>query len=174
MPAEAIASQAAVASSVAALKGLQEIGLPTPVPYTPQTWGWLVVAAVVVGLVVWLIWRIYRHHKAQAWRRAALRELDRIAMAIQNEAQRDQAAAALPALVKRVALVSVPREHIASLSEENWLTWLDSTLRPGSFTSGPGRLLPSLAYSRQTPPLADLTALIALIRHWIGHHHARV
>lgn len=163
------------------LTGLQEIPLPAPVSYMPQTVGWLIVAIVVVIALAYGAWRWRKHRLANRYRVVALAELAVIEQQLvgaREEASGLAAAAALPALVKRTALAVVPRERIASLTDAAWLAFLDRTYPPGGFATGPGRLLPQLAYARAQDVAAlrdaDLRELIALVRRWIEHHHACV
>ncbi|WP_420996896.1 DUF4381 domain-containing protein [Cupriavidus sp. 30B13] len=168
------ATAGAVPADAPSLSGLQEIPLPEPVSWLPQTWGWAVLAALLLAVLALLAWRAYRRRQAGRYRREALAALARIEAALADERGRAGALAALPALVKRVALAFAPRAQVASLSAQAWLAWLDGTWRPGSFTSGPGRLLPALAYGSGEPAPAEVAALVALLRDWIGQHHARL
>ncbi|WP_458765653.1 DUF4381 domain-containing protein [Cupriavidus basilensis] len=168
---------AGTADAAGTLAELQEIPLPPPVSYLPQTWGWGVLAALLLALAGQLAWRAWRRHQANRYRRDAFAELARIEAGLTatgSDASRREALAALPALVKRVVLAFAPRTQVASLSAQAWLDYLDGTWRAGSFTSGPGRLLPELAYCQHPPPAAEVTALIALLRAWIGQHHAHL
>jgi hypothetical protein len=153
-----------------ALARLQELSLPAPVPYTPQTIGWVVVAIVLAALVALVIWRIVRHRRANAYRRAALAELAVI--------ERDAAVAQLPVLLKRTAMAATSREHVAALTGADWLRFLDRTLHTDAFTQGTGRLLTRIAYydegQLQNIPRADMQQLLQLSRRWIRHHHADV
>jgi len=58
-----------------ALAGLQEIPLPPPVSYVPQTIGWAIVGALLVAALIYMSWRMFRRYRANAYRRAALAEL---------------------------------------------------------------------------------------------------
>lgn len=174
----ATGADAGSASAPAALKGLQEIALPAPPSWLPQTWGWVVIAALVLALIAWVAWRVWRHHRANRYRREALAELGRIEQALtargEDGESRAQALVALPALVKRTALAAAPRAQVAALSDVQWLAFLDQTLPGKAFSEGAGRMLPALAYDPR-PPSADATqALVALVRRWIAHHHVRV
>jgi hypothetical protein len=149
------------------LSGLREIALPPPVPYVPQTVGWLIVAALLLVALAWVAWRWRRRWLADRYRRTALGELAVIERGL------PAAAAAIPALVKRTALVFAPRATIARLTDAEWLAYLDRTFPPGGFVAGPGRLLPRLAYA----PAGDLDRgqlrdLVALVRRWIEGHRA--
>lgn len=161
-----------------ALSALQELPLPSPVPYTPQTVGWWMVAALLLLLLAWLGWRWYMHRQANRYRTEALGELERIAQDLVQKTgahERQALGACLAALVKRVALVSAPRQAIASLSGEAWLQWLDQTLPRAGFLDAPGRLLPQLAYggAQEVEPQA-LQALLTLLRRWIKEHRVHL
>jgi hypothetical protein len=152
-----------------ALAALQELPLPNPVPYTPQTAGWWIVAALLLLLLAWGAWRWHKRRLANRYRVEALQELAEIERTLKQE---PAAASRLPALVKRVALVSAPRADAAALSGESWLQWLERTLPHAGFLDAPGRLLPQLAYG--SPQAADpqtLKALLVLVRRWIKEHH---
>ncbi|MEC5385679.1 DUF4381 domain-containing protein [Uliginosibacterium sp. H3] len=171
---------APLAESSAPLAGLKEIPLPLPPAWTPQTWGWLVVAALLLLAIAWLGWWLYRRHVANRYRAEALGELARLEQVLNGPATAESAAArgralgALPALVKRVVLAFAPRERVAALSDAEWLAFLDRTTSGQPFTQGAGKLLPSLAYDPRPPSATDLQALIALLRNWIARHHAAV
>ena len=162
-------SSSAAASSP--LSALQELPLPPPAPYTPQTIGWALVAALLLALLALAVWRWQRRRRANRYRVEALQELADIERALPGNAD---AALRLPSLVKRVALVSAPREAAAALSGDSWLLWLEHTLPQAGFLDAPGRLLPALAYgSSQSIEPQTLNALLALLRRWIQEHHVR-
>ena len=174
---DAVQPGAGAPEAAGTLANLQEIALPPPASYLPQTWGWAVLAALLLALGGLLAWRAWRRRQANRYRRDALAELARIDAGLAAGAGADSrrdALAALPALVKRVVLAFAPRTQVASLSAQAWLDYLDGTWRGGGFSNGPGRLLPELAYGQRPPPAAEVTALIALLRDWIGQHHAHL
>lgn len=152
------------------LSALQEIALPEAVSYTPQTAGWYVLFAAIAGGLVWWAIRSYRHWKANRYRRVALGRLRAI-----EQAGNPAMLAGLPELVKRTTLAFSTRTEVAELYGADWLAFLDSTYDGTGFTNGPGRVLPSLAYSA-APSLgdADRKELVGLLDEWIRKHHARV
>ncbi len=153
------------------ISGLQELALPTPVSYMPQTIGWYILLAVLLVAMALLIRRWLQHRAANRYRRDALGRLDEIV----SHANEPAAVAALPALVKRTALSFAPREDVAQLSGDAWLAYLDSTYGGNGFTTGPGKLLPALSYgSRAALPPNQVEELFTLIREWIRRHHARI
>jgi hypothetical protein len=158
-----------------ALTALQEIPLPAPISYRPATIGWVVVGVVALAVLASAAWRWFRRWQANAYRREALREMADLERRFAQPDARVGALAALPALLKRTALAAMPRVGVASLSDEQWLAFLDRTCPPGGFASGPGKLLPRIAYQtivRPTP--AELHQLVALVRRWITHHDVRL
>src|SRR5262245_21438605 len=139
-------SKMAAPTDPTSLQNLYDIITPAPVPWWPPAPGWYVVGGVVLILVVWAGWRWWKHWQAAAYRRAALTELQQLKMRTIDNVQRVPALQALPALVKRTALVAFPRQEVASLSSTAWLEFLDCTGHTDAFTRGRGQLLPVLSY----------------------------
>jgi hypothetical protein len=86
--------------NIPSIEQLKEIGLPTPVSYAPQTWGWWVLLGVLVIAVLLVGARRYWQWRRDRYRREALVRL------AQLQASNDQLGALreLPELLKRVAL----------------------------------------------------------------------
>jgi hypothetical protein len=147
------------------LDQLHDIAEPPPVSMFPATWAWAVLAVLVlvllaVALVAWL-----RHRRANAYRRAALAELDALAPALR--AGDPRALAAAETVLRRTALAAFPRTEVATLSGDAWLAFLART--GGDF----GALGPALAAAPYaTPPPFDGARALAAVRHWIVRHHA--
>ncbi len=152
------------------LEGLHDIAVPEPVSWMPQTIGWYVVGAVIVGLVVWAAVGYYRRRRANRYRRAALTELAGIEATLHDPAEHAAALSAIPVLVKRVALSFTPREAIASLTGDPWLQWLDASCGGAEFSQEVGSLLPQLAYRPTNVRPDEITDLVALVRQWIQQH----
>jgi hypothetical protein len=133
-----------------------------------------VVAALVFAVVIWVAWHWWRQWRANAYRRAALVELDQLVAQSHDSARRVVALQALPELLKRTALAAFPRHEVASLSGTAWLGFLDHTGGSRDFTSGPGALITEIAYvPRYTEHLdqAQQEAVIQCVRRWIRKHH---
>ena len=155
------------------MSNLEEIGVPDPVPFRPETAGWYLLAGVAVATLLWSVWRFYRKWRSDAYRREGLRELSEIEGLIGEDATRPQALQSVPELLKRVALVAYPRAQVAELSGGAWLGFLDGTVGSTEFTHGAGRMLPELAYdpaAASTITVTDARNLVALAGAWIRHH----
>ncbi len=151
----------------ASLSRLHDIVVPEPLPWWPPAPGWIVLAVLALLAGVGLAWIRWRRWKRDAYRRAALTELDRIG------SDRTGGLAALPALIKRTALAAYPRAEVASLHGDAWLEFLDREGKTDRFSRGPGRLLPELSFRPGAAERIDergATELLALTRDWIRTH----
>ncbi|WP_153076306.1 DUF4381 domain-containing protein [Paraburkholderia bonniea] len=157
-------------------QALQELPLPEPVSYLPHTIGWLLVALVLAVLFALTLGALWRRRQKQRYRRLALSELRDLEARLSDPAQRAAALAAIPALLKRTALASQPRERVAALSGEDWLAFLQRTR--GHFDAASGALLTQLSYAdAQHLAAVSPTASASLVSHardWIEHHHVEV
>lgn len=135
---------------------LEPVPDPPSVSMWPQTGGWIVVCGVLVVTGAWLVWRIVRNRRANAYRRAALREI---------ELAGDEVAA-LAGILRRTALAAFPRAEVAGLYGEAWLAFLDRSYGGNAFQEGPGRAFALAPYvpSRAEEPLAPLAS------EWVRRH----
>lgn len=146
-------------SLVELIELLEEVPSPPPIPLTPQTSGWIVVGvalAVVVFLAVRWLWM---HWRANAYRRAALRALDKV----------EDDPVAIASILRRAALVAYPRSEIAPLSGDGWLAFLDSTYPGSGFENGPGRAVASAPYR----PHTKSPELHRIAKDWLRKHKTR-
>lgn len=170
----------APAGSSPELQGLQELPLPVPVSYAPQTIGWLFVAILLLAAVLLIAWAAWRRYRRQRYRRNALQELAgieaRLASGQTDPVQRAAMLAAISCLLKRTSLELAPREQVAALTGDAWLAFLRRT--HGRFDARTGPLLTLASYgppqqvARISPD--DAAALIRHARDWIEHHHVEV
>nr|WP_277930434.1 MULTISPECIES: DUF4381 domain-containing protein [unclassified Pseudomonas] len=84
---------------------MQELGLPAPVSYAPQTWGWWVLLAVLVLAALLIGIRRYVQWRRDAYRREGLARLAQL----RGRSDDLNALRELPELLKRVAL-SMPTQ----------------------------------------------------------------
>ncbi len=151
-------------SQVPSIEQLQELGLPAPVSYWPQTWGWWVLLGLLIlGVLVWAA-RAWLAWRRNAYRREALARLDAL------EDLRE-----LPVLLKRVAL-SMPlapeeQQRVPTLSGADWQAFLQ---RHGGadVPADLSRQLAELAYAPANAlSLEQSTCLLAQCRTWVERHH---
>lgn len=134
-------------------------------PGTPGLWppapGWWVVLTLLIATLAALGTRVWRAHRARARRRRILAELAAVGARVRGV----ELAAAVSALLKRVALARFHRAEVAPLTGQAWLDFLDRHGGAGRFSAGPGRVLAEGPYA----PALDLDpqALLDLARDWV-------
>ena len=152
--------------------GLIDIPLPQPLSLLPQTWPSRIAIALLLAAAIAAVWRIAHQRHVNRYRREALAELGRIEQAVDADKAPAELVTRLAVLVRRTALAAFPRERIAPLAGPAWLSFLDSTYDGSEFSEGPGRLLASAPYQRIAPDGGEVRSLAAVVRRWIGEHHA--
>ncbi len=160
------------AAAAQALQGLADITSPPPVSWTPQTWGWAVLAAAVAIAVIVALWKWRRRSLANRYRAEALAELTQIERRARDPQQRAPALVQTAELIKRTALAAYPRDEVAALSGAAWVAFLRDR---GPKVARPAiALFDDLEYRGEgalaSTPDADVTAVIAAARHWIRSH----
>lgn len=156
------------------LNGLREITLPELPSYRPQTIGWAILAGIaLLGLALWSLQK-YRIWHRNSYRRAALQRLAELEPLSQQPITQAKALKELSELLKRTALAAYPREQVAQLYGDAWLTFLESTYPGNHFTQGSGHLLSKLPYlppeALNQLPAEAVKNLITTTRAWITTH----
>jgi hypothetical protein len=141
------------------LDRLHDIVLPPAVPWWPPAPGWYVVLGIALVLAVVLAYRGWRRWRANAYRRAALRELAAV-----------DDAAGVAGLLRRTALATTPRAVIAEKTGAAWLDWLAAQCRE-VMPSAVRDQLTAGVYGRHEPT-DDLRALRDYAAHWIKRHQS--
>jgi len=139
------------------LSNLRDLALPSQVPLWPPAPGWWIVAAAGVATAVIVAAMVVARHRANAYRREVLRELETVAPQ------------GISTVLKRAALAAWPREQVASLSGPAWLAFLDRTGHTTAFTGGAGRSIETLAFGGSVSA-EDARAAQSAARHWLRHH----
>lgn len=158
-------------SADAALKSLVDIALPPPVSYMPQTWGWAVLAMLVLIVVIALLWRWLRRWQANRYRREALAELDLLVERSAVSTDSDDFQQRLAAIVKRTALAAWPRETVASLSGAGWAQFLAANGPAKGGTEALASLVDDREYAARPMQPGEQAALAVAARLWIEKHH---
>jgi hypothetical protein len=139
------------------LDRLHDLALPPPVSWWPPAPGWYLLLAVVAATtMVWVVRRWFRW-RADAYRRAALREL-----------QSAHTVSAVSEVLRRAALSIAPRSTVAELTGAKWPQWLAET----SPDPIPSQVRDQLASGIYAPDAggSDLETLRRYASNWILHH----
>ncbi|WP_170481976.1 DUF4381 domain-containing protein [Ruegeria arenilitoris] len=143
-------------SLVELLDMLEPAPVPNPISMMPQTWGWVVLAVLLFGLIALAALTYLRHRNINAYRRQALLELG-----VSNDNP-----AKIAEILRRTALVAYPRRQVASLYGENWLNFLRQTAEKNELTNELGQILLEAPY-RDNP---DNPCLTNFAQRWIRTH----
>jgi len=139
------------------LDRLHEIVLPPEVSWWPLAPGWYVVGGILLVLLLVLFHRAWKRWRANAYRRAALRELASV-----NDA------AGIAELLRRTALAAAPRPLIAAMTGTAWLDWLTDQC-PEAMPDAVREQLTAGVYARRAKQ-DELRVLRDYAVHWIARH----
>jgi len=153
-----------VAAEQQILAKLHDIHLPAPIGWWPLAPGWyllLVIVLLLLGLVFYFLRRAQRHKRAKL---QALQLLHRYEQEYQTEANSQQSSMKVSELLRRVALAYYPREDVAGLQGDAWLSFLARTSKGIDFKALSAYLL---ALHYQPAKEVDLEPLFLNARRWI-------
>lgn len=144
------------------LDRLEDIVTPEPVSWWPPAPFWYCVIAVAA------LWMLYGLIAAtcrwlqNAYRRQALKEL--------SEIQADFALS-VSSILKRVALVSFPKQQVASLAGQDWVRFLNETCEGVDFSQQPVCMIATASSDpHQSLTESDCVQLVAEAQKWVAHH----
>ena len=146
------------------LAQLRDVHVPQAPGLWPPAIGWWLVGflllALLLGALLWL-----RRWRVEAWRRAALREYQRL----MAESPGPQTAQKLSVLMRRVALKAEPRYKVAGATDQEWLSVLDRIGQTNQYSEGVGKLLTVLPYRELSADAAtdELSSLFKLTKRTI-------
>jgi len=143
---------------------LRDIHIPEPISWWPPAMGWWVLA-ILIPLSLYFLYRLYK----RITRKTALKTAKKQFKQLKNTDNLSPQAKLiqLASLLRRLAISLYPRTQVASLTGEQWLNFLDSSLPSPRFTEGFGQLLTEATYHR-SPNLAELDTLFSLCETWIN------
>ncbi|MEZ9864448.1 hypothetical protein BCU83_14735 [Vibrio breoganii] len=149
------------------MSGLAEPSLPEGISWIPNAPGWYLVIGIIVCFALYRTYLAYRQYQANAYRRMALQELEKLQKSSDGLER-------LPQLLRKTALDAYPRKQVSPLLGEQWEQWLDKQCQGSQFSSQFNGLLASLSYS----PNASIDqqqslGLYTQTAHWIKHHEVR-
>ena len=156
-----------------ALKGFQEISNPETIHWFPLATGWYFVAALAAVFLSWKIFIAVKRYVADAYRRNALRQLEKINAAFDSgNLSHRQYLQQLRQLLKATTLVIYQRHEVASLSGQQWAQFLNQNADNAYFDKDILELLENPTYRQQYEADADsLKRFSQCVARWLAHHH---
>ncbi|WP_413991112.1 DUF4381 domain-containing protein [Labrys okinawensis] len=150
------------------LSRLHDIAAPSGFPFWPLAPGMWILIAALAAILLLQAWRTWLRYRANAYRRIALRELDAVAAPAEGGGADD--VLRVSAILKRVALVSYPREQVASLSGKAWAGFIAAQSRPGIDVAAITSALEGAFAAKEAG--TSVHSLVAAARAWVRLHQA--
>lgn len=138
---------------------------PAAVPFTFETIGWPILAAVILILIVVIAFFQIRKYRRNRYRREALAELQKVTAGEMNLAH-------CMVLVKRTAIHAFGREKTGKLAGKAWFSFLDENAKNVAFLSLQTEI-EALIYKDETPEASAKEKIIKNTKNWITTHAAR-
>jgi hypothetical protein len=144
---------------------LKDIHIPDAISWWPPAIGWWLLALLVILLVVGGIW-LYK----RLTRKTAIKTAKNLLLAIKQNTETDnqQKLIELSKLVRRTVISNMPRADVASLTGQDWLLFLDNSVKDAAFTNGIGQLLADAPYRKISPSDDQISQLISLCQDWLN------
>jgi len=148
------------------LAALHPLRSPDPVAWWPPAPGWWILLATIALVTAIAAYLLRRQYRRNAYRRRALRELERIELAYQGNGDASDYLASVNALLKSVALRVYPQNEVAAIHGAQWRAFLNRQLPEALQLQ---RAFDEAAYQKARPDI-DLAQVQQAARHWIVHH----
>ena len=143
---------------------LRDIHLPEAIGWWPPALGWWLLAILIPLLIALMFW-LYK----RITRKTAIKAAKKILLQIKQDQQSDnsQKLKELSALIRRVAISTTNREKCAGLTGQQWLEFLEQSVKGTPFTLGIGQLLANAPYQKSAPTEQDINQLTRLCEDWL-------
>lgn len=144
---------------------LKDIHIPETINWWPPAIGWWLLALLVILLIAGGFWLVKR-----LTRKTAIKTAKKLLLGIKQNTEIDnqQKLVELSKLIRRVAVTNLPRNKVAGLIGQDWLLFLDSSVKGSPFSDGIGRLLADAPYRNTSPSDDQISQLISLCQDWLN------
>ncbi|WP_066220878.1 DUF4381 domain-containing protein [Formosa haliotis] len=142
---------------------------PAPVPFTFDTIGWKIVFALMILLLVFIGYKIYKHYKKKQYLREAIAQIQ----VLQHQTDLDAVSFinAVMFQLKQTALQTFGRQQVAGLHGADWLQFLDDKVQ-GSNYKGDEALILAAVYKHEVSDSASFNRELFSNKsiNWIRKH----
>ncbi|MDF1851561.1 MAG: DUF4381 domain-containing protein [Verrucomicrobiales bacterium] len=142
------------------LQNLHDLVAPAEISWWPLAPGWYGMATLLLVAAIWLCFRAWKQWRRNAYRRAAMKQLEQAADGTE-----------VAEILRRTALAFASRDEIASKTGDDWADWLASVF-PDPMPEEVRRSLGASLYQSQSDPTA-LASLREYAAQWIRHHSSQ-
>jgi len=158
-------------ASPPSLEQLHDLQLPAEVGFWPPAPGWWLLAALLLGALVWAGRVLWRRWQRNRYRRAALALLADYQRQLQHHQDPQYYLTQVAQLLRRTALSAYPQQSLAGLTNQNWRQFLIDSSGLDAFNGSTGDALLRGPY--QAAVEFDTNAVQQLVRDWIRQHKRR-
>lgn len=144
---------------------LKDIHTPEIISWWPPAIGWWLLVLLIILLVVGSIW-LYK----RLTRKTAIKTAKSLLLSIKQNIDTDnrQKLIELSKLLRRVAISNLPRTKVAGLTGQDWLLFLDNSVKGTPFSDGVGQLLSDVPYRNISPTDDQMAQLLNLCQDWLN------
>jgi cbb3-type cytochrome oxidase subunit 3 len=144
---------------------LRDIHLPEAIGWWPPAIGWWLLAILIPLLIALMFW-LYK----RITRKTAIKAAKELLLQINQDQQRNnsQKVKDLSALIRRTAISTNVRNECAGLTGQQWLEFLDHSVKGTPFTQGIGQLLANAPYQQIAPTEQEISQLTSLCEDWLN------
>ena len=145
---------------------------PETVSFWPPQPGWYVVLFLLILVLAYLGYRIWKYNRKNAYRKAAMARLEKL----RNENMGKESIIMVNQLLKATAIAGFNRNEVASLHGDEWLAFLDRSGSMNSFMNEPGRLLANSSFIDMGTlefMETDQRKIFEISLKWIKDHKAK-
>jgi hypothetical protein len=142
--------------------------VPEPVGFSFETPGWYVLLVFILILTAFLFVKWLLQYRKNAYRRAALKELDNINTRVSENPDRNNLNDLL-ILLKRVSIKTYGRAEVASLSGSDWFVFLEKKGKDTPYTHFEKEMNSSV-YGDAPVGNESFEEISTLSRRWIKTH----
>ncbi|MGI9322108.1 MAG: DUF4381 domain-containing protein [Pseudomonadales bacterium] len=153
------------------LAELRDIHQPAPIDAGLPAIGWWLLALLALLALTASLVQLCRHWWSNRYRREALKELDALLVAWQTAGDDHRYLAQVQTLLKRTALTRFPREQVAGMTGESWVTFLDHSTATHDYSLGDAEVLIDGLYKPKGT--INVERIHQLAETWIKTHHPK-
>ncbi len=117
---------------------LRDIHLPDEVSAWPPAPGWWILAILSIALILWIVRFFWKKHQQKKLLRLSIYTMNELELAYSQHKDPAVLVKQYSSLLRQIALARFPRQEIASLTGQSWLTFLDLSANTSLFNTEKG------------------------------------
>ncbi|WP_075591285.1 DUF4381 domain-containing protein [Labilibacter marinus] len=139
----------------------------TPAPFTMDAIGWKILLGILICTIVYFLYKQWLQYKRNAYRRNAITNIQKIALSSNLDLW--QLIAQTMLILKRTALITYDRKMVASKEGDEWLHFLDASLKDAFFIKHKEQIM-SAVYKNKIEQDFNKNEFTQASINWIKRH----